>query len=174
MDKKWKQPLLISLIFAFATGAFALDSSPIKEAPKPPQKGPTFTICALPFNCGTKGGKRFDDKKNAPKPIKLGTDPLSKAILAEPGVTTAMRVNGKIVYVQNDESLALPESALPSGQTSPTSEADETAFQTVNLKTAAAAQANEMSERTAKVGESAADSKTGAAKAFGLGEKPKS
>jgi hypothetical protein len=182
MSKRWKQAALIAWTGAFALNAYALDVTPPKESPESVKKEvkkkkgkTTFTICALPFSCGPKGGKRpeFTGKK-APKPIKLGNDPLSKAILAEPGVTTAIRVNGKIVYVKGDDSLALPASTLPAEKISPTSEANGEDFKTVRMKTDAAAQANEMSERTSKVGAGAGASKEGAAKAFGLGEKSKS
>ena len=86
-------------------------------------------------------------------------------------VTTAIRKDGKVVYIKPDGSLALPKSKIPKKKTSPTSTTDGEKFKTVKMKTTTAAQANEMSERTSKI---KGGSKADAQKAFGDGSKSKS
>ena len=78
-------------------------------------------------------------------------------------IPTAMRINGKIVYI-------LPRTAIPPRKPSATSTPDPEGFKTVELKTTTAAQANEMSKRSMQI---KGGSKSEAAEAFGDGSKSK-
>ncbi len=153
--------LTLSLLTAGVGTAFAGPDKPgKKEAPKP------IKMCLWPEECGHTPGK----KAKTGKKIKLNMDPRFWPG-AKGRVTTAIRRNGKIIYVNPDGSLALPESAIPKKKKSATSTANEEDFKSVDLKTKTADQANEMSKRS---GDIKGGSKADAQKAFGDGSKSKS
>ncbi|PCI39861.1 MAG: hypothetical protein COB53_02535 [Elusimicrobia bacterium] len=155
MIKQWTPALVIAALLAAPLGA---QTQPAKKK-KPKKKGAVMEICLWPRKCGRSTAK----PPASIKPITTQIDPLTLKIMEMEDVPTAMRINGKIVYI-------LPRTAIPAQRRSATATPDPEGFKTVELKTATAAQANEMSQRSSKI---KGGSKSEAAEAFGDGSKSK-